>query len=328
MKNYIVTLIILQLSLTCFSQQVIFGKIESNADQKAIPYANIGIMNSPVGTLSNEDGTFTLSIPEKYLTDTVIVSALGFERTYIPVQHLIQNHRYIIRLPEKITTLQQVIVTAKKVKQKTYSLGNRYTRGGFLYADSISAGAAMGLLIDNKHPSYYKDLTYPFIVKQVRVFIDKNSRQDFKMRIRFIAPDSVGIPGPDLLAKDIIFSSNTSKGWVDIDVSSHQFVATQPFYLVLEWIMEEKDRLSLLNEYAEYQKQYPERVYRDSTEVGGKKIGFWNYRHFSPGTHLGVSDLQFSLDHYICFYRTHSFGEWKRSPVVLTARVDVMPVIN
>lgn len=316
---------LLVFSLPVFSQHVIQGQTINRSDNKPIPFANIGIENTPVGTLSNEDGSFQIVVPSKYESDTILFSALGFERKSIAVLHLNPNEVHMISLQEKPITLKPVFVSAKKEKTKSYALGNRYTKGGFLYADSVSTGAAMALFIDNKYPSYYKGLNYPVMVEKVRVFIDKNSIDCFRLRVRFLQRDSVtNLPDKDLLSENVMITSSTKKGWLEVDLSRYHFVAHEPFYLVIEWIMDDQDRLALVNEYAQFRRTYPSRVKRDSTVVDGKKIGFWSYHDFSPGTHLGVSTIPFSLDHYSCYYRTNSFGEWKRSPAILTARVDVI----
>lgn len=324
MHRLTVSVLLLLSTISCFSQVSIVGRISNNVDGNPIPYVNIGIERSPVGTLSNMDGSFQLSIPEKYLQDTVLFSALGYERQAIAIQSLMKNTTLKIVLQEKITTLDQITVRAKKSKGKSFMLGNRFTKGGFLYADSLSAGAAMALLIDNKYPSYHADLHYPFYLEKLNIFIDKNSISTFKMRVRFLDRDTLsGLPTIDLFAKDIIITSSIKKGWFDIDLTHFGLQIDKPFFLAIEWIMEDQDRLSLLNQYAVYKRENPDKVYSDSTIVAGKKVGYWNYVDFTPGTHLGVSPLPFSLQHYTCYYRTNSFGEWKRAPVILTARLSV-----
>lgn len=307
-----------------FSQRVIKGKILNHTTKVPIAYVNIGIPGSPVGSLSNEDGTFSISIPGKNNSDTLIFSALGFVQRSMPLPALLRSNDVVVTLKEKTVILETVVVTAKKEKKETFSLGNRYTKGGFLYADSVSAGAAMALLIDNKYPSFYSKLSYPLHLEEVSFYIDKNSLSDFKIRVRILAYDSSsGLPAEDLLNESVVITSSEKKGWLKVDLRPYHLLVQQRFFLVLEWILEDNDRLSLVNQYFMYRKNNPDKVRRDSTIVNGKKIGFWTYNNFSPGTRLGVSPIPFSLQNYICYYKTNSLGEWKRSPVILTARVLV-----
>ena len=96
-----------------------------------------------------------------------------------------------------------------------------------------------------------------------------------------------------------------------------------PFFLVFEWILDDKDRLELLNQYKDFRKAHPERVSYDTMFVRGEKIAYRNYQGFHPAAHFGVSPLQFSLNNYLCYARTNSFGEWRKTPVILTARINL-----
>lgn len=60
----------------------------SHETNQPIPFANIGILDSHVGTLSNTDGTFSIDIPEALLGDDLIFSALGFETKVITISQL------------------------------------------------------------------------------------------------------------------------------------------------------------------------------------------------------------------------------------------------
>ena len=318
-------LVLLLCGTSSLSQHRIDGRILEPATRQPVSYANIGIPNTSVGTLSNENGTFVLLIPERHRSDTLHFSAIGHETKLIPVKSLLNNSVNEIMLPEKITRLKEIVITGRKEKKtRAFELGNKYNKGGFLYADSISAGAAMALLIDNKYPSYHVELKAPYLLEGVSFFVNKNSIENFKIRVRFMARDTVsGEPGSDIFEENIIATSSIKKGWIDVDLKQYRLIARRPFYLVLEWIMEDADRLELLRQYAEFRKANPEKVRADSTVVHGQKIGFWSYYGFDPGTHLGVSPIPFSLQHYTSYHRTHSFAKWQRSPVVLTARVRV-----
>jgi hypothetical protein len=312
---------------TVFSQEIITGHLLGGTVGQPVAYGNIGIVNTPVGTLSNEDGTFLISIPVRYFSDSLIFSALGYQSQSISIRSLLTKKNVEVVLTEKAIVLNEVVVKGRKKSKKTYELGNRYTKGGFLYADSTSSGAAIALLIDNKYPSYHSGLKSPYFLEEVRVFISRNSIDNFKLRIRFYARDSVSaLPSADLFSENIILTSSVKNGWLKIDLTPYNLSVAPPFFLSVEWIMDQQDRLELLNQYATFRKDHPDKVVADSTVVEGKKIGFWSYLGFDPGTHLGVSPIPFSLQNYECYYRMNSFGAWNRAPVILTARVLVSPL--
>ena len=309
---------------TLHAQKQIVGKVLEQRTNHPIPYTNIGIVNSNVGTISNEDGSFSVIIPDTYVNDTIIFSALGYGRKSFPISNLNSTENLTVYLNESVTMLRPVTVKAKPEKIKTFWLGNRYHNGGFFYAGSISAGAAMALLIENKYPSYSEELTFPIIIDQAILRIDANEMGEFKLRVRLLAVDSVTkLPGNDLFDQSLIVSSSIKKGWLTFDLSPYQLKINQPFYLVFEWILNDRDRLALLGMYKEFRAQHPEKFLVDTMMVRGEKIPYNSYQGFRPAVHFGVSPLQFSLEHYECYARTNSFGEWKKAPVILTARIAV-----
>lgn len=307
------------------AQTRLSGKVVSRADQNDIPYANLGIPDSPVGTISNADGTFSLTIPDKYRGDTLVFSALGYGRRAIPLASLHKPKGVTVALSPRVTALEAITVTARPGKPQSFELGNRYFKGGNLYGDSTSGGGAMALLIENKYPSFHPDLQFPVYVQAARLRISRNTMPQFKVRARLMSVDSLtGLPGKDLFEKSMVATSSIRKGWLHFDLSALDVRLEGPAcFLVFEWILEEKDRLSLLRLYDAYAKANPGRVTTDTMLVRGEKIAYRNYYDFSAGTSFGVSHLPFSLNNYKSYYRENSFGEWKRSAFILTARLTI-----
>ena len=111
---YCIFFIVYQLS---FSQQkqTLSGTI--NSDKEAIPFANILIKNSPIGTSSNENGDFSIDLePGNY---TIQVNAIGFkpqERNVTVIQN--QNLTLNFSLEESVLGLNQVVISATRGLQK------------------------------------------------------------------------------------------------------------------------------------------------------------------------------------------------------------------
>jgi hypothetical protein len=306
-------------------QKIIHGKVLAQNNKTAIAYANIGILNSNVGSISNEDGSFSISIPTRYFNDTLLFAALGYATRRVPISLINTDQSLTVLLSEKVIELESVTVSAKKEKKKHFWLGNKYNKGGNIYADSVAAGSAMALLIENKFPVYHDDLAFPVFLEKALLKISVNTFQQFKVRIRIldVAPGST-LPGEDLFNENVVLTSTIKSGWLTFDLSSYNIRIEKPtFFLVFEWILEDKDRLALLDEYKQYQKLNPEKVTVDTMIVRGEKVPYHNWYNFVAGTSFGVSPIQFSLDNYQCYYRNNSFGEWKRAATILTARILV-----
>lgn len=56
----------------------IIGQLTNAANQKAIPFANIGVKDTYIGAASNFDGYFELKVPGKYASKSIQISAVGF----------------------------------------------------------------------------------------------------------------------------------------------------------------------------------------------------------------------------------------------------------
>src|SRR6185295_19253839 len=268
MIKYIPFIAVLLITINVFGQNTIQGHVLDQA-KKPIPYVNIGILSSTTGTISNEDGSFQIQVPELNIKDTLLFSALGYERKSFPIQSLSPDKALTVSLPEKITTLQTLTILAKREKKETYWLGNRYEKGGFFYADSISAGSAMALLIENKYPAFHKNLEFPLYVEEAILKIHTNEMGEFKVRVRFLEVDSLTkLPGRDLFEESLVVTSDIKSGWMSFDLSSFNLkIDKTSFFLAFEWILNDHDRLNLLNQYKSFRKEHPEKVPRDTLAV-------------------------------------------------------------
>jgi outer membrane receptor for ferrienterochelin and colicins len=100
-----------------FSQQkqTISGTIKS--ENEVIPFANILIKNSTIGTSSNENGDFSIDLEPG--NHTIQVNAIGFkpqERNITVIQN--QNLTLNFNLEESILGLNQVVISATRGLQK------------------------------------------------------------------------------------------------------------------------------------------------------------------------------------------------------------------
>ena len=327
MKEYCLCIAVFFLTMhNLYSQKIIRGKVIELQSNIPISFVNIGIVNSSIGTISNQDGTFIIKIPENRLGDTVTFSAIGYVRRQIPIGLLQENDIINIFLHQRTEVLSEVIIFAKKEKRKNFDLGNRYYKGGLNLspAEDATAGASVALLIQNKYPSYNQKLIYPVFLQNAKVRIADNTTGDFKIRVRLYDVDSLtGLPANDMLNKSIVIESKIKKGWLNFDLSKYNLQVSGPFFIAFEWILEEDERNKLKEIYREFEKSYPGRVQMDTTVVDGQKLVARHYINFLPGTSFGVSLIPFSLSNYQCFSRTNSLGEWKRAPYIVAARVTV-----
>ncbi len=297
------------------AQTILNGKVTGSSGQP-ISYANIGILNSSTGTLSNADGSFNLIVPDSLQERSVTFSAIGFHRTELPVKSL-KKKPSTVRLKEKVYTLKNITVTAKR-KQRRKWLGNakKHLLGlGQMHYDSSSAGGASALLIQNDNP----ELQY---VEEARLYIMRNTLPKFKIRIRLLEINENGLPGDDLIHQSIVVTSGIRKGWLTFDLSPYNIkIEQESFYLMFEWIYEDADRHYIARQYKDFMEQHPDKVNRDTVIVDGEKLPTVHIANFIVGTFFGVTRSKRDLISKKCYTRESSFGAWERDHVIISAKI-------
>jgi len=319
-------IIILFNSLHSFAQQTISGKILNSTTQQAIPYANIGLRKYNVGTISNPDGSFSLYIPANLLSDTLVISSIGFGAKIIPVNYLVQRKNTVIYLNEKIVALSPVIVSTKKEKPKTFELGNAGFNGGVLEADTLYAGRSVSLLIDNKEANIKKGFVFPAFIEKARLRIFRNNLGSFKFRVRLNEVDDVtGYPGQDILTKSIVVESSMRKGWLEFDLSNLNVEIDKPFFLTFEQLLDVADRTLIKNDYDKFRSDHPKKVKFDTVEIDGRKEVRETFKGGIDlaGTFIGIATSKTARGQYISYVRETSFGEWKKVWGIVTATVTL-----
>lgn len=84
------------------------GRITDRKTGEVLPYANIGLYNKSMGTISNVDGEFILKLDRTHLQDTLAISYMGYENKMLPIKKF--RGRSVIKLDKKLYSIQEVIV--------------------------------------------------------------------------------------------------------------------------------------------------------------------------------------------------------------------------
>lgn len=308
-----------------YSQITIQGSVVNQSDKKPIAFANIGIVNTGIGTISNEDGSFSLKVPTPNLKDTLCLSGIGFINKNIPIQSFL-TQEIVVYLKEHVTLLNSVTVISKKDDNKTFKLGNRKSRGGTLETDTIYAGSATALLIENKNP-FQKELLFPVYLQSASIRIFRNNLPSFKMRVRLYSVDSITkSPGEDLLNKSIVLESSMRNGWLTFDLSEFKYLIDKPFFIAFERILTKTDRDQIAKGYHDFIKKHPNRLRIDTIVFEGKKqvrqqLGYGGID--LPGTFIGEAPGESASKLFSCYTRKTSLDKWEKVRGILAATVTV-----
>ena len=235
MKPSIFILICL-VSHSIYGQNVYEGIIKNAQTNEPISYVNIGILNREKGTVSNENGEFTIEIPNEFINDTIKVSSIGYEPRHFIANEFIKalKSNMNITLSEKVIELNEVVVSNKNLKEKI--LGNktksRKLRGGFRNAQ---LGNELGIKIKiKKNPTY---------ITKFHANLTSNTGEKMKFRLNFYSIEK-GLPKEKLIKQNIIFSIDSKEGEFTVNLSKYNLIIEEDFYLTMELIENEGNKES------------------------------------------------------------------------------------
>lgn len=201
-------------------------------DSLSIPvaYAAIGIPGTTHGTVSNQDGAYTLIVPETMAKEAMVISCLG----YLPVTTTVAQLASSPRVLMKISSLTLQEVTIKPGKKVRKVLGTERFKSGMTTNLSIgkfpsqNLGAALGKKFYPGSGVFYPDTfrfylaytTYDTTILRVMVYDVKG-----------------GKPGSPLMPADCVVSLiGKQKGWITVDLTPYKLALDKNFIVAVEWI--------------------------------------------------------------------------------------------
>lgn len=225
-------------AIPCISnERVISGKILNAEDNSSLPYVNIGISQKGVGTVSDANGFFSLTLTDVIKkNDTVLFSYIGFKTKKLLVSQL-NNTENLIQLEPEQTALDEVIVKANKLKAR--EIGRSSKGIGFLHINFYSAydkeiddklGKERGMKFSIKRNCNVKDLNFN---------ITGNDFSSLKFRVNFYTIEN-NLPAELLNKKDIIIEvKDNFTGWFKADLDQYDIFLSKELNEVavtIQWV--------------------------------------------------------------------------------------------
>jgi CarboxypepD_reg-like domain len=310
------------------------GKVIDEASKEPVPFANIGLFEKNIGTLSDPDGSFELTIPSDLKDEQIIFSSIGYDRRSVPIQSLTSGTNTIELKPNN-TLLQAVTVKAKRTT-KIQRLGWMGGKDGVLPLDTVQGGGAIALLVESP--------IAPLYVDKLQVRLMYNSKDTLQFRFHVYAYDSArDMPGEELLSKEIMLLENKRFGWLRFDMKSYGIeVNVKKFFIGFEWIDDNQSRKKMLAGLRKWEKwkkeQYQaknasiERIPRKSKtgeetieyKYHGNMMNWSGFKSLPPFTGLMVETGKHEETKSLrTFERKTSFGVWTELESTLNAVVTV-----
>ena len=134
-KNNLIIFFVSLVHISVFSQSEIIVESEiTDINKQTLAFTSISIMSKSIGTISNEEGRFSLRLTKENLNDTITISTLGFKSFKIKVQDFIDQDIKVVTLEEDLVSLDEIVIqdpssyvksALKKLKETTYSKGHQ-----------------------------------------------------------------------------------------------------------------------------------------------------------------------------------------------------------
>ena len=209
MRNYFIisTLII---SLSIHAQIQLKGNAK-DSNNLAIPYCSIGMKNSEIGAITDENGNFSIEIPENNTQNEIVFEAAGYDEKILSVKDLQQNSTIILH--EKSINLNEVLVKTEQMKDKI--IGQK-TRPMLTFSKMFNENVPtieQGNIFDI-YPKTRLN-AYNFYI------IPSSKFEEITLKINIYSVKN-GLPSESLLDENIIYKTTTT-AWQKIDLSPYKF---------------------------------------------------------------------------------------------------------
>ena len=218
-----------------YCQIQVKGKIASTENASSLPFVNIGIKTKNIGTISREDGAFTIEIPHANLSDTLTFSLVGYDDYSIAVKQIDPQKELFIKLREKSFLLDEVVIQGHKLVEKKYGIKKtgsliHFTDGIFQKDDSFEIGQVINL--GNKTAK----------ITSLNLHLNSSRKDSASFRINFYRyNEDENTPTSRIFNKSIIQRHPIKAGWLKFDLSDYNVRLEGKVFASVEFIPENKD---------------------------------------------------------------------------------------
>ena len=247
MKNNQNNLLLFLLSVisasTCVSQTapvtaadnsiIISGMIMEKGSSQSLAYVSIGIPDKSLGTVADSTGHFTMIIQKENLTDSLLISLVGYESRKVSISEFVANNNHIIELSRKYYELQEIVIGNKQ--QMVSEVAGRKSDGRTLQFSFIDKnakanclGSEIGMKIrPGKVPAILQDFNWNF---------SGNNLASIKFRVNVYSLKN-NLPDT-LLSRSEIYTTvtNSKTGWNKVDLTAYHITVNSDFVISLEWV--------------------------------------------------------------------------------------------
>jgi hypothetical protein len=220
------TFVLFTLLITRLHGQVITGTVIDSSNSEPLEYVNIGVIGTPIGTITDKNGNFKIDITGQPLNAIIRVSMISYKPQTFTIEEL-RNKENTIKLTQAPVQLREVAVRPSgEIKDVGSITANTKMFSGWFGSFEYGNGYELGLKIQ----------LGAIPVKLLRLHFNINQTFDttvFRLLIHNIVHKK---PADDLLSSNIFITVTKSSGMVDIDLSNYNIVLKGDIALLLECV--------------------------------------------------------------------------------------------
>ncbi|KYG72227.1 carboxypeptidase-like protein [Roseivirga ehrenbergii] len=245
MKKAILLILLFVSTGLSAQEQILQGKIVDE-NQSALAYVNIGLIGTTVGTVSNSEGLFKLTIKDlsQLINSTLRVSSIGYETQEFALNSVVKDGELMIVMKASTQQLNDVIITPSDTKVYTEGRDKTNTARQVNFSISTAQNQNLGSEIGRKFELSNRKDNY---LKNFKFYIKYNDFDQVKFRINIYTLED-GVPSEYLNSQNLIIEITDKKtGWIEVDLSELNLVVRGDIAIGAEWIEHSKNgrRLSL-----------------------------------------------------------------------------------
>lgn len=245
MKKILIIIYVILNSTFSISQEREIKGIITDSLKNPIQYVNVGILNKPVGTVTNENGEFYLNIDNSLISDTLKISCLGFKSKELQIKNLLTYKNEInISLENYTEKLNEIIINSSNLKTYTKGKEKTKTKNKVFFAIPSMKNLNLGSEIGRKFSLGTKK---PSLLKEFKFFLKENNFESVLFRLNFYTIEN-NKPSKKINNTNILISAdNGLTGWIIADLSNYSIKTKEDIIVTVEWIKasENGDKLSL-----------------------------------------------------------------------------------
>ena len=233
-------LILLILSNVCWSQNLILKGTVKGVNNKKLAYVNIGIKNKNIGTISDENGHFSIRIRKENQSDSLSFSYVGFKQHTIKVSDIVEKSINEFVLVEKLVPLEEVTIIAKKTKEKKL--------GTTSYVSFVVGDVRADNNQNNNIQEFAKKLKIkkPSRLLDVNIALSNVNIDAAKFRVNFYSIKD-NLPFEKIGSSSIIIEKQIINGWNSFDLKKFDLKFEKSVFIAIEYLPQEYNEQAPFN---------------------------------------------------------------------------------